>query len=288
MDEYRGRFSLDVMSKILNISPNSYYTWKRRGMVSNARTNYLKERIKHLFDANKGIYGSPRIHELLKREGFNISLCYVGKLMRSLGLRSILSKKYVVTTDSTHNYPVSRNVLNRDFDATQTGKKWVSDISYVKVGNNWNYLTTIIDLADRKVVGWSVSKGMKVEETIWKAWCKARNSRKIKEGFIFHSDRGAQYAAHTMKKVLTFNKKITQSMSRKGNCWDNAVAESFFKSIKYEWINRFNFDTTEQLSVAVEEYMQWYNTKRIHSTLGYKSPLEKQIELETNNYKNVA
>jgi transposase InsO family protein len=288
MDEYRGQFSLDTMSKILKISPNSYYSWKRRGMISNVKTNHLKSRIKDLFNENKEIYGAPRIHELLKREGINISLCYVGKLMRGLGLRSILSKKFVVTTDSKHNYPVSRNVLNREFRAAQTGKKWVSDISYIKVGSNWNYLTTIIDLADRKVVGWSVSKGMKVEETIWEAWNQARSKRKIKAGFIFHSDRGVQYAANTMNNILSFNKKVTQSMSRKGNCWDNAVAESFFKSIKYEWINRFNFDTTEQLSVAVEEYIQWYNTKRIHSTLGYKSPLEKQIELDYKNYKNVA
>ena len=154
--------------------------------------------------------------------------------------------------------------------------------------DTWNYLTVILDLADRKVVGWSVSKGMKVEETTLRAWYRARSKRAIKDHLIFHSDRGVQYASHKMRILFSSNTRITQSMSRKGDCWDNAVAESFFKTIKYEWLNQFRFENIMDLKAAVHQYMQWYNTKRIHSTLGYKTPLEKQIELEQQHYKKVA
>jgi len=276
------------MCKVLQISSNSYYRWKREGKKINDKTKNLKEAIKDIFEMNKGIYGSPRIREELKKRGWSISLSYIGRLMKQMNLKSILAKKYVVTTDSKHQYVVAKNKLARDFTATQTGKKWVSDITYVRVANTWSYLTTIIDLADRKVVGWSLSQTMKTEDTVLKAWTNARANRTIKEGFIFHSDRGVQYASNKTRTILSFNKKITQSMSRKGNCWDNAVAESFFKSIKYEWLNRFIFENSKQLHAAIYEYIQWYNTKRLHSALGYKTPLEKQRELNNNYYKNVA
>ena len=159
------------------------------------------------------------------------------------------------------------------------GEKWVSDITYIRVKDDWNYLTTIMDLADRRIVGWSLSEDMTTQNTIMKAWLSARNNRSITDGFIFHSDRGVQYASNKMTDLFSFNRKIMQSMSRKGNCWDNAVAESFFKTIKCEWLYRFKFNSYSQLYDSIHDYINWYNNERLHSSLGYLSPLEMEIKL---------
>ena len=194
-------------------------------------------------------------------------------------LKSVLRKKYVVTTDSKHTFPLAKNELNREFSSLKLGQKWVSDITYIKVNDDWNYLTTIIDLADRKVVGWALSEDMTTENTIMKAWVVARENRNIINGFIFHSDRGVQYASNKMTNLFSYNIKITQSMSRKGNCWDNAVAESFFKTIKHEWLCRFKFTSYQQLYNSIEDYINWYNNERLHSSLDYLTPLEMEVKL---------
>lgn len=202
--------------------------------------------------------------------------------MKEMGLKSVLRRKYVPTTDSNHSFPIAQNELNREFNSYELGEKWVSDITYIRVNDNWNYLTTIIDLADRKIVGWALSEDMTTENTIMKAWISARRTRDISSNHIFHSDRGVQYASNMISNLLSFNQKITQSMSRKGNCWDNAVAESFFKTIKYEWLYRYRFTSFNQLFNSIKEYINWYNTKRIHSTLGYLTPLEMEMKLRGN------
>jgi transposase InsO family protein len=237
-------------------------------------------RIKEIFEDSKEIYGSHRVQKKLEREDLNYSRSYVSVLMKEMGLKSILRRKFVVTTDSNHSYPIADNVLNREFESLSIGEKWVSDITYIRVNDGWNYLTTILDLADRKVVGWSLSEDMTVENTVYKAWIAATNTRKIKSNFIFHSDRGVQYASKKMFLLLRKNIKISQSMSRKGNCWDNAVAESLFKTIKYECTNRCRFSSITQLRHCLNEYITWYNTQRLHSSLGYKTPLEMQLHLE--------
>ena len=164
----------------------------------------------------------------------------------------------------------------------------MSDITYIKVAGKWNYLTTIIDLADRKLLSWTLSQNMTTENTIYKTWIKARNQRKITDNHIFHSDRGVQYASNQMTSLLCKNNKITQSMSRKGNCWDNAVAESFFKTLKYECTNRYSFKSVLEAQLIIKDYIQWYNHKRLHSSLNYKTPVEKELEIRANNLKNVA
>jgi len=159
------------------------------------------------------------------------------------------------------------------------GKKWVSDITYIRVNHDWNYLTTIIDLADRKVVGWSLSEDMTAENTVYKAWINACKTRKIKKEFVFHSDRGVQYTSNKIKPLFAEWAQMKQSMSRKGNCWDNTVAESFFKTLKYEWLYRFKYTSHKQLFDSIKEYINWYNTKRLHSSLGYISPLQMEIKI---------
>lgn len=272
----------------MNVSRNSYYNWLVTRDNVNEKLLRLKLRIKFHFKENREIYGASRIHKKLIAEGLIYSISYIGKLMNILGLKSILKRKFVVTTNSKHNNPIAENVLNREFTSYQIGEKWVSDITYIQVANKWNYLTTIIDLADRKVVGWSLSDDMTTNNTVYKAWIKARNNREIKQGLIFHSDRGVQYTSNKIVQLINLNSKVTQSMSRKGNCWDNAVAESFFKTIKYECLNRYYFTETKQLYRCIDQYIKWYNTKRIHSTLGYLTPLEMEVKLNNYKYKKMA
>ena len=247
----------------------------------------LVEKIKLVFEKSRKVYGSPRITEILRKDGVMISKSYVARLMKEMGLRSVIRKKFVVTTDSKHDDPIAPNTLDREFEVDELGKVWVSDITYIRMNSEWVYLTTIIDLADRMVVGWSISKDMTAENTVQKAWSHARRRRQIKDGFIFHSDRGIQYTCLSTRNLFTFNIKASQSMSRKGNCWDNAVAESFFKSIKAECLNLYKFTSYRQVAGCVNDYMEWYNCERIHSSLGYKTPLEKEIELRSK-LKNVA
>ena len=269
------------MCKSMKVSKNAYYHWFKNKDVILLKTPkiHLKERIEIIFKESKEIYGSCRVQKKLEREGLIYSRSYIGLLMKEMGLRSVLKRKFVVTTDSNHQYLIAENTLNRAFSSLKLGEKWVSDITYVRVNDDWNYLTTIIDLADRKVVGWSLSEDMTTQNTVMKAWIDARKTRNISNSLIFHSDRGVQYASNKITNICDFNLKITQSMSRKGNCWDNAVAESFFKTIKYEWLYRFKFTSYNQLYDSIEDYIYWYNTQRLHSSLGYLSPLEMEIKL---------
>lgn len=163
----------------------------------------------------------------------------------------------------------------------------MSDITYIKVAGKWNNLTTIIDLADRKLIAWTLSLDRTTNNTIYKTWIKARKQRATTDGHIFHSDQGVQYASSQMSNLFYQSNKMTQSMSRKGNCWDNAVAESFFKTLKYECTNRYRFKSILQAEMVINEYISWYNYKRLHSALDYKTPAEKELEIKINNCKKV-
>jgi len=280
-------YPVEKMCKYLNISKNSYYSWRLNKETTKMKTSklLLMERVKVNFELSREIYGSYRIQKMLEREGLFYSRSYIATLMQEMGLKSVLRRKFVITTDSNHSFPIAENLLNRDFSSLKLGEKWISDITYIRVNDQWNYLTTIMDLADRKIVGWTLSTDMTTENTIWKAWLKARNTRSINNEFIFHSDRGVQYACNKITNLFLYNSKINQSMSRKGNCWDNAVAESFFKTIKYECLNRYKFTSYLQLHECIEDYIKWYNTSRLHSSLGYLSPLEMEIKLRNFNKK---
>ena len=275
----------------MQVSTNAYYNWLRTKDNKTQKTSlmYLKARITAIFNKNRQVYGSLRMQKALERESLFYSRSYIAYLMKQLGLKSVVSKQFkVYTTDSKHNLPVASNILNRDFTATQLGEKWVSDISYIKVGNRWNYITTILDLADRKIVAWTLSEEMTTENTVYKTWLKARKNREITPNHIFHSDRGVQYAATKITSIFKASSKITQSMSRKGNCWDNAVAESFFKTLKYECTNRYNFNSYLIAFKVIDDYIKWYNYERLHSSLGFKTPAEKELEIKIFNMNKSA
>jgi len=265
-----------MMCRVLQVSRSGYYIWLKSEPSERTKENLiLTDQIRIIYNESKETYGSPRITKELKARDFSVSRPRVARLMKKANIKSITKKKFVVTTYSKHGFALSPNLLNRDFNPKQQGEVWVSDITYVRTQEGWLYLTVVIDLADRKVIGWSTSKTMKASDTITPAWKMAVMNRPIIRQLIFHSDQGVQYACNEFREIIKKNKLIIQSMSRKGNCWDNACAESFFKSIKTEWIYRFKYNSIKSAALSIFEYIEtWYNTCRRHSSLNYLSPLE--------------
>ncbi len=267
------------MCNVLKISRSSYYNWLN-GSISNrkVKNKILMNEIKTIFKESKQTYGSPRITIELERQGHNVSRPKVARLMKQLGLKSKVKKKYRVTTDSNHKFPIAPNLVKRNFAPDRINKVWVSDITYIRTKQGWLYLTVIIDLFDRQVIGWALSKTMHAKNTIIPAWRMAVNKRTVTQELIFHSDRGVQYACNQFTNILKSHSLVKQSMSRRANCWDNAVAESFFKTLKTELIYHYSYKTRYQAEVAIFEYIEvWYNRKRLHSSLGYVTPMEYEM-----------
>lgn len=273
---------------MFEVSTSSYFMWLKAGPSERWKKNEsLLVSIMDVFEKSNNSYGSPRIAKELHAMGISASKPLVARLMRAAGIQARRRKKFIATTDSNHDYPIAPNVLDRKFSADRPGEVWVSDITYVRTYQGWLYLTVIIDLFDRKVVGWAMSKGLTAAETILPAWFMSITNRPVTQELIFHSDRGVQYACDDFTKILHGNNLITRSMSRKGNCWDNAVAESFFKSIKVEWIYKQSYADQKQAKLSIFEWIEgWYNRKRRHSSLGYKTIEEYQII--NSNFKHAA
>lgn len=262
------------MCRVLKIAKSSYYEYLKKKPSKRELENIaIRAEIKRLHSDSSGRYGSPKITKEMRFRGWLVSRPRVARIMRSQGIRSIVKKKFkCCTTDSNHKYKVSENILNRDFHSDSSAKKWVSDITYIQTKQGWLYLTIIMDLYDRKIVGWALSTSMSTSQTIIPAWKMAIKNRSINNELIFHSDRGVQYASDLFRKELKKN-KVQQSMSRKGNCWDNAVAENFFKILKSELINQTHYHSIFQAKNDVFEFIEiWYNRKRIHSYLDYQTP----------------
>lgn len=257
------------MCKVLKVSRSSYYHWlidpigKRKRMYIE-----LDEKIKKAYFAAKGRNGSPRLAKDLQSVGTPVSRRTVARHMKQMGIRSKLSKRFKVTTDSSHDYQVAPNLLNRDFHRAEPAKACVSDLTYIPCSDGFLYLTIVLDLFDRKPIGYSMSENMQAINTAVPAIRMANRNRPFTEGMIFHSDRGVQFACKQTINVLKYL-KVTQSMSRKGNCWDNAVAESFFKTLKAELIFGSKLKTKKEMKLFVFEYIEyWYNHKRRFSALG--------------------
>jgi putative transposase len=279
-------YPIERMCKALKVNRSSYYRWLNGGTNRRKAENVqLLYQIKEIFESSNQTNGSPRIRAALIKKGYRVSKPRVARIMRANGIRSKVKRKFKITTDSNHSYPISPNILNRAFTPKSLNEAWVSDITYIRTKEGWLYLTTIIDLFNRQIIGWALSNTMYAKDTVIAAMRMALSRRKISSKLIFHSDRGVQYACKEFRKLLKKNKFITQSMSRKANCWDNAVAESFFKTLKSELIYHQRFETRKQAELAVFEYIEiWYNRKRLHSTLGYKTPAQIEAEFNTLNY----
>ncbi|WP_265768139.1 IS3 family transposase [Fodinibius salsisoli] len=278
MAEHRHLFPIVKMSEVFRVSRSGYYSWISRGLSDRAKENRrLRRRIKQIWLKSGKTYGSPRIHQQLLRDGETVGRPRVARLMRKEGIQSQIRPKWVATTDSKHQLPVAPNRLDQEFTVGRLGQVWVSDITYIPSSQGWLYLTTIMDLADRQILGWSLSEGMRADQTVIPAWKQACQKRAIDQRLIFHSDRGIQYACQEFCKLLDGRPLVHQSMSRKGNCWDNAPAESFFKTFKAELpIEPKHYGYRELRGVIFQFIEIWYNRQRLHSTLDYRTPAEMQ------------
>jgi len=281
MKEYKSQYSVTKMAKVLGVSRSGYYAFEGREPSRHEQeAQELTELIKQIFEDHYSRYGSPRVWQELRHSGWRVSRKRVERLMRKQKLWARRHRKYVKTTDSSHGLLVAGNILNRDFHAANPGEKWVSDITYLRTIFGWLYLTVVIDLWDRKVIGWTIGKEL-TAAYVCRALGMAVGNRPPLKGLIFHSDRGVQYCSEEFRnKLKQLCPSVRQSMSRKGNCWDNACAESFFKTLKVELDILNGNHSFKEVKTKVFEYIEvYYNRCRRHSALGYAIP----IALAPNN-----
>lgn len=260
------------MCDVIRANKSGFYRWmKIQFGHESPYERYLLIRVKEAYEQSKGVYGSRRITRTLKSWGIICYLNQITKIMKKNGIKAKTKRKYRATTDSRHSFSVAPNLLAREFKVAQMNRIWVGDITYIWTREGWLYLSTVIDLYSRRIVGWSVDKRI-TKDLVINSLQQAYNLRKPQEGLIYHSDRGSQYASDEFKNVLKSIGAV-QSMSRKGNCWDNAVAESFFKTIKSELVYWYNFQSRKEAELRIFEYIEiFYNRYRLHSTLNYMSP----------------
>lgn len=270
--KYSDHFSIRKMCEMLSVSPSGYYDWKNRKPSKRSIENQkLTIRIKEIFDEEKSRAGAERIAKRLKFEKWLVSKRRVASIMRSHGWRAKAAKKFKATTNSNHKLPVAPNLLNQNFNAAKPNEKWVSDITYIWTDEGWLYLATVMDLFSRKLIGWSLSERM-TTKLVADALMTALWNRKMPKQVIVHSDRGSQYCSFEYQQLLRENKLIC-SMSKRGDCYDNAAMESWNHSFKVEAIHGEKFKTRDDAKKHVFEYIEvYYNRKRLHSTLGFLSP----------------
>lgn len=286
MRAHSGIFPVKKMAEVLKISRSRYYSWLTSPLSERTRRDGdLVERIKDIFEDSRQTYGSPRVHRDLKEEGIRCSRNRVARLMRRNGIKARQKRKFKATTDSEHDYPVAVNLVGREFMVEAPNKVWVSDITYIWTMEGWLYLCIVLDLCSRRAVGWAMESRITTALTV-NALSMAVTHRNPEEGLVFHSDRGVQYAAEEFRRRLS-EYKMTQSMSRKGNCWDNACAESFFATLKTEEVFHKRYTTREEARKRIFEYIAvFYNRKRRHSFLDYQSP--ENYESKRNWFQHVA
>ncbi len=286
MKKHELIYPVKKMAKTLGVSRSGYYTWLTSGPCFRKRRDQeLLILIQNIYEESRQTYGSPRIKKAFVASGIQCSKKHIERLMKKNGIKGVQKSRFKVTTDSKHDYPVAPNLLNREFTVEKINTCWVSDITYIRTAEGWLYLSVIIDLFSRRVVGWSMASHMRAELVI-ESLNMAVSHRKPPAGLIFHSDRGIQYACDAFRDELRRHKMI-QSMSRKGNCWDNACAESFFSTLKSEEVYRKRYATRAEARFYIFEYIAvFYNRKRTHSFLDFLSP--EKYELLMDGFKNVA
>lgn len=273
--EHAQKFPVGAMCRLLGVKRSGYYAWHRRAQSKRAVANVkLLSAIRQAFVASRETYGSPRIFAALRAAGVSCGEKRIARLMRQNGLISVRRRKFrPQTTDADHEHPVAENLLAQDFTAIAPNQRWVGDITYIETGQGWLYLAVILDLFSRRVVGWASSSSLGAELA-----CRALDMAIFRRGkpkdLVYHSDRGVQYAGWAFRRRLKCY-GVTPSMSRKGNCYDNAVAESFFDTLKVEFVYRYNFASRQGARMLLADFIEeFYNVNRIHSSLDYCSPAE--------------
>lgn len=285
IQEHADHYPVTMLCQMLNIQRSVYYDWQARpGKVIQSEELALRRRMKALFTASRNSLGSRTLVKNLCAEGFAIGRERTRTLMKAMHLIVKQKRKYKVTTDSKHDFPVADNVLDRQFSPAGPNQVWATDITYLWTQQGWVYLAVVIDLYSRRVVGWAMDRRMQ-KALVIRALMMAVNLRNPAPGLLHHSDRGSQYASYAYQKLLKLYGMIP-SMSRKGDCWDNAPVERFFSSLKREWTGDQLYQTREEAIADVREYVAvYYNSKRLHSTLDYMTPMnyEKTLNKVSGN-----
>lgn len=270
----KAPFYIAPMCRLLEVTRQGYYKFLTSLTSPRVqRDDALRSNVVQVHDQSRGTYGSPRVHRELRRQGELVGLRTVERLMREAGIAGVQPKRFTTTTKSDPSHATEPNLLDRDFTAVKPNERWVTDITYIWTDEGWCYLAAIIDLFTRGVVGWALSTSLATELPL-QALENALAKRKPAKGLLHHSDRGCQYTSADYRKALA-EREIAVSMSRRGNCWDNAVAESFFGTLKTELIYRQRWTSVAQVRAALFDYIEvFYNRSRLHSSIGYRTPAE--------------
>jgi putative transposase len=281
---HQDEFPVQRMCSVLGVSSSGYYAWQTRPISPRVQANQeLMPEIRAIHSRSRKTYGSPRVHAELKACGFRVGKNPVARLMRTENLYGQRKKKQPHTTDSQHSYPVAPNRLNRDFKATRPTEKWLADITYIPTAEGWLYLAVVLDLFSRKIVGWAFAATLE-SCLVEQAFRMAVQNRTTLTGLLHHSDRGSQYAGDAYQRLL-IDQQVQVSMSRTGNCYDNAPMESFFSTLKCEHVHFQNYQTRQEATTDIFSYIVgFYNRQRRHSSLGYLSP----DEFERRYYSNLS
>ena len=279
IEEYRDQFSVTRMCRQLGVSRTGYCQWRTRPTSGRSMANALLDaQVAAMHAGSQRSYGRPRIVRGLRAQGMQISHERVRNSLKRQDLRPVYKRPFRVTTDSAHDKPIAPNVLDRCFDGWRVNQAWVADITYIATGEGWLYLAVIMDLASRRIVGWSMSERIKAD-LVCQALKSAYWRRKPSAGLIMHSDRGSQYASDTHRQLIK-DYGMIQSMSRRANCWDNAAMESFFKTLKVERTHRLRYDTRAIAKLDIVDWIEgFYNHRRMHSSIGYKTPADAESSL---------
>jgi putative transposase len=290
--KHQKEFSVNLSCQILKVSRSGYYDWVTRRLdpppTREVARLQLLEHIRAIHARTRGIYGSPRVYQALRKQGVTCSKKQVARLMREAGIRSTRTRRFRVhTTDSNHPHPIAPNTLNRSFEPGAINERWVTDITYVDTDQGWLYVATVMDLGSRRIIGWSTADHLRAQVPL-AAMSKALAARGLGDrghsggegqDLLHHSDRGSQYACADYRALLERH-GIACSMSRSGNCYDNAVMESFFKSFKVECVYQEHYQNPEEARASIYQYIElFYNRQRLHSSLGYKTPVEYETAL---------
>ena len=279
IEKHSDQFHVTRLCRQLGVSRTGFCQWSRRAPSERSMANaVLDAQVAAIHAQSKRSYGRPRIVRGLRKEGLRVGHERVRKSLERQGLRPVHKRPYRVTTDSNHRKPIAPNVLNRRFDGWQVNRAWVADITYIATAEGWLYLACIMDLASRRIVGWSMSERMKAD-LVCQALKSAYWRRKPPAGLIMHSDRGSQYAGDSHRQLIK-DYAMIQSMSRRGNCWDNAAMESFFKTLKVERVHLLRYDTRALAKLDIVDWIEgFYNHRRMHSSIGYQTPVDAESSL---------
>ena len=281
IDEHSSEFRVKKMCAVLSVSRSGYYNWHKRPESQRTKENKkLLQQIKRAYKDNRQVYGSPRITEALRDQGVICGQNRIARLMRENDIMAKTVRRFKTTTDSNHNLPVAPNLVQQNFTARAPNQLWTSDITYIWTSEGWLYLAVVLDVYARSIIGWATSARL-TGKLVINALDQALFQRNVQPGLVFHSDRGSQFASCTFKERLEQN-EMTQSMSAKGNCYDNAITESFFSTLKKEHVFFQKFQSRRQAHASLFEYIEiFYNRKRKHSAIEFMAPCEFE-KLKTN------